>query len=122
MLDETIRRALEQGQTIDITTTGRKSGAKRRTALIYGTEGDRTLLVASNGGSAEHPAWYLNLVAHDEVEVQIGAEKFKARARTASPEEKPALWQIMVKVFPRYKTYQTQAKREIPVVILERIE
>lgn len=93
----------------------------RRTALIYGQDGDRILIVPSNGGSSEHPAWYLNLVAHDEVEVQVGADKFTARARAARPEEKPTLWQIMVSIFPRYKTYQTQANREIPVIILERL-
>ena len=113
---------LYQGMpTLLLTTRGRKSGKLRRTALIYGQDGDRYLLVPSNGGASEHPAWYLNLLAQDEVEVQIGAEKFNARARTASPEEKPALWQLMVAIFPQYKSYQKKAGREIPVVILERV-
>lgn len=113
---------LYQGMpTLLLTTRGRKSGLLRRTALIYGQDGDRYLLVPSNGGSTEHPAWYLNLLAQDEVEVQIGAEKFNARARDATPDEKPALWQIMVAIFAQYKTYQKKAGREIPVVILERI-
>jgi deazaflavin-dependent oxidoreductase (nitroreductase family) len=113
---------LYQGMpTLLLTTRGRKSGLMRRTALIYGQEGDRTLLVASNGGSAEHPAWYLNLVADDVVEVQIEAEKFSARARIATPEEKPALWNIMVAIFPQYKSYQKKAGRDIPVIVLDRI-
>lgn len=108
-------------QSLLLTTRGRKSGKLYRTALYYGQDGDRYLLVPSNGGSDEHPSWYLNLVANPEVEVQVGADKFMARARTATPEEKPALWAIMTGIFSRYDTYQTKADREIPVVILERI-
>jgi len=107
--------------TLLLTTRGRKSGKLYRTALIYGQESDRYLLIPSNGGQSNHPAWYLNLVENPAVEVQIGAEKFSARARTASPEEKPALWKIMVSIFAQYNTYQAQAGRDIPVVILERI-
>ncbi|MEJ7654123.1 MAG: nitroreductase family deazaflavin-dependent oxidoreductase [Chloroflexia bacterium] len=105
-----------------LTTRGRKSGKLRRTALIYGEDSQRYLLVGSNGGSPHHPAWYLNLVEHPEVVVQIGANKFSARARTATEEEKPALWQRMVSIFPMYDRYQRKAGRQIPVVILERIE
>jgi deazaflavin-dependent oxidoreductase (nitroreductase family) len=108
-------------QSLLLTTRGRKSGKLYRTALYYGQDGDRYLLVPSNGGSEEHPSWYLNLVENPAVEVQVGAEKFSAHARTATPEEKPALWQIMTKIFSRYNTYQKQAGREIPVVILERV-
>lgn len=107
--------------TLLLTTRGRKSGKLYRTALIYGQDGDRYLLVPSNGGSPEHPSWYHNLVANPQVEVQLMAEKFSARARTATPYEKPALWQIMTKIFPRYNSYQAKAGREIPVVILERV-
>jgi deazaflavin-dependent oxidoreductase (nitroreductase family) len=67
-----------------ITTRGRKTGKLRRTALYYGRDADRYLLVASDGGSPTNPAWYLNLVEHPEIEVQVGADKFTARARTAS--------------------------------------
>ena len=107
-------------QSLLLTTRGRKSGKLYRTALYYGQDGDRYLLVPSNGGSDEHPSWYLNLVENPAVEVQVGAEKFMAQARIATPEEKPALWQIMTGIFPRYNTYQAKAEREIPVVILER--
>src|SRR5512132_4742285 len=70
--------------TLLLTTRGRKTGKLRRTALIYGRDGDRYLVVASNGGSRTHPSWYLNLTADPEVEVQVGADKFAARARTAT--------------------------------------
>lgn len=107
--------------TLLLTTRGRKSGKLYRTALIYGEDSERYLLVPSNGGSDDAPSWYLNLVENPAVELQVGAEKFSARARIAASEEKPALWQIMAKIFPRYNTYQKQTDREIPVVILERI-
>src|SRR5215207_3715890 len=77
--------------TLLLTTQGRKSGKLRRTALIYGQDGKNYQLVASNGGDANHPSWYLNLSANPEVELQVGTEKFHARARTANSKEKPQL-------------------------------
>lgn len=106
--------------TLLLTTRGRRTGALRRTPLIYGRDGDRYLLVASNGGAPRHPAWYLNLVAEPEVSVQVGAEVFTARARTAGAEERRALWPVMAAVFPRYDTYQAQTERELPLVVLSR--
>lgn len=106
--------------TLLITTKGRKSGLWRRTALIYGQDGGRYLLVASNGGSVTHPAWYLNLTAHPEVTMQVGAEVFPARARTATAAEKKDLWPLMVKIFPLYGRYQDKTDRDIPLVIVER--
>lgn len=108
-------------QTLLLTTRGRKSGKLRRTALIYGQDGDRYLLVASNGGARNHPFWYLNLTAQPEVQVQVGADKFTARARTAGAEEKPRLWRLMAAIWPDYDRYQKRTSRDIPVVILERI-
>jgi deazaflavin-dependent oxidoreductase (nitroreductase family) len=105
--------------TLLLTTRGRKSGKLRRTALIYQQDGDRYLLVASNAAAPKHPAWYLNLVAHPEVTVQVGADTFTARARTATPEEKRLLWPRMTAIFPLYDTYQAQTDRELPLVILD---
>ena len=108
--------------TLLLTTRGRKSGKLRRTALIYGKDGEeRYLLVASKGGAPEHPSWYLNLTEHPEVEVQVGADKFAARARTAAAQEKPRLWQVMASIWPDYDGYQKKTGRDIPVVIVERI-
>jgi deazaflavin-dependent oxidoreductase (nitroreductase family) len=108
--------------TLLLTTRGRKSGALRRTALIYGRDGDRYLVVASRGGAKEHPAWSLNLAASPEVQLQVGAEKFAARAHAATPAEKPRLWRIMTAIWPEYDRYQARTSRDIPVVVLERIE
>jgi deazaflavin-dependent oxidoreductase (nitroreductase family) len=110
-----------QGTTVLIlTTTGRRSGEERPTPLIYQRHGDDYLVVASKGGSPEPPAWYLNLQANPEVQVQVKGDRFAARARTAQPDEKPELWQTMTAVWPAYDEYQTKTDREIPVVVLER--
>lgn len=106
--------------TLLLTTRGRKTSRLRRTALIYGQDGDRYLLVASNAGSATHPAWYLNLVANPKVTVQLRGHSFTATARVATAEEKNRLWSTMTTIFPLYRTYQAGTDRDIPLVILER--
>jgi deazaflavin-dependent oxidoreductase (nitroreductase family) len=106
--------------TLLLTTRGRSTGKLRRTALIYGKDGDRYLVVASNGGSKPHPDWYQNLSADPHVSVQVGDDTFEALARTATARQKPRLWGLMVSIWPEYEQYQTKTEREIPVVILER--
>lgn len=110
----------EGTQTLLLTTTGRKSGERRTTPLIYAPYGDAFTIVASKGGSDEPPAWYLNLSENPEVEVQVLGDRFKAHARTAGPEEKPEIWRTMVAEWPSYDEYQRSTEREIPVVVLER--
>jgi deazaflavin-dependent oxidoreductase (nitroreductase family) len=104
-----------------LTTTGRKSGEPRTTPLIYAPYGDAFTIVASKGGADEPPAWYLNLSENPGVELQVKDEVFKATARTASADEKPAIWETMVGEWPSYNDYQASTEREIPIVILERI-
>src|SRR5579883_2479767 len=103
-----------------LTTTGRKSGRQRTTPLIYEADGDRYVIVASKGGAPEHPSWYLNLVEHPEVEVQVRGDVFRARARTAEGEERERLWGLVNRQWPDYDAYQEQTDRLIPVVVLER--
>ncbi len=107
--------------TLLLTTTGAKSGRALQLPLIYGKDGDNYLVVASKGGAPEHPAWYTNLVANPDVAVQVEADKFNAKARTATAEEKPRLWETMAKIFPNYIEYQQKTTRDIPVVVLERV-
>ncbi len=107
--------------TLILTTLGRRSGKPRRLALIYGQDDDRYVVVASKGGADQHPEWYLNLLAHPEVQVQVMADRFHAKARTATPEEREALWPRMVAIWPDYAQYQAKTDRQIPLVILERI-
>src|SRR5689334_6433097 len=82
------------------------------TPLIYQRHGDDYLVVASKGGAPEHPAWYLNIEADPEVTVQVKADRFKARARTASPDEKPELWRTMTSAWPAYDDYQRNTPRD----------
>ena len=93
----------------------------RQMAGDYGRSGDDYLIVASNGGAPEPPGWYRNLSEQHEVDVQVLADRFKARARTAKPAEKPAMWQEMVGHWPPYDDYQRRTDREIPVVVIERV-
>ncbi|MDQ4039896.1 MAG: nitroreductase family deazaflavin-dependent oxidoreductase [Actinomycetota bacterium] len=108
-------------QTLILTTTGRRSGRQRDSALIYGKSGDNPVIVASKGGAPTHPEWYLNLTDNPDVEVQIWGDRFPARARTASGEERAQLWQEMLKHWHQYDQYQAKTDREIPVVVLERV-
>jgi deazaflavin-dependent oxidoreductase (nitroreductase family) len=107
--------------TLVLTTTGRRSGEPRSTPLIYGRHGDDHLVVASKGGSPEPPAWYHNLSEQPEVDVQVRGDRFRARARTATPDERPQLWRHMAEIWPAYDEYEERTDREIPVVVLERV-
>jgi deazaflavin-dependent oxidoreductase (nitroreductase family) len=111
----------ENGTTILLLhTTGRKSGKDITTPLIFREIDGDYVIVASKGGDPKPPAWYLNLSADPDVRVQIKGDVFDAKARTATPAEKPALWQSMVEVWPSYSDYQKKTARNIPVVVLER--
>jgi deazaflavin-dependent oxidoreductase (nitroreductase family) len=103
-----------------LTTTGRRSGARRTTPLIYLADGDRIVLVASLGGMPRHPIWYRNLEANPEVEFRTPRGSRRYRARTASAAEKTACWPKLCAIYPAYDDYQQRTDREIPVVVLER--
>lgn len=105
--------------TLLLTTRGRRSGKLRRTALIYGQDGDRYVVVGSNGGRANHPNWYLNLRRDPDVTVQVRDKVFQAGAHVAEGEERERLWRMMAELFPTYEDYRRKAPREIPVVVIE---
>lgn len=105
--------------TLILTTTGRTTGKRRSTPLIYQKYGADYLVVASKSGADEPPLWYRNLQADPEVEVQVKGERFTAHARTATDGEKPEMWRIMAAAWPSYDEYQTKTDRQIPVVVLE---
>lgn len=104
-----------------LTTIGRKSGKAHTHPLLYGKDGDHYVVVGSKGGSDAHPSWYFNLLAQPEVELQVGAEVFRARATLATGPERARLWQLITRIFPPYDDYQTRTSREIPLFSLERI-
>ena len=110
---------LNDAPTLILTTKGRKSGQDRKSALIYQQSEGRYVVVASDGGAAKHPSWYLNLLAHPDVTVQVAANKFTAIARTATPDERAKLWPLMTSVWPDYASYERKTTREIPLVILD---
>lgn len=106
--------------TLLLFTVGRKSGNKIVTPVIYGKSGDDYVVIASKGGAPSHPNWYLNMQANPEFEIQVVNDRFKVKARDASDQERGALWDMMVDIYPPYADYQEKTSRKIPVVILER--
>ena len=111
----------KNGSTVLILTTeGRRSKEQRSTPLIYGRSGDDYLIVASNGGTDEPPAWYRNLEQNPEIQIQVLGDRFDVRARDASAEEKPEMWKTMTAQWPDYDAYQGNTDRDIQVVVLEK--
>jgi deazaflavin-dependent oxidoreductase (nitroreductase family) len=104
-----------------LTTKGRKTNKQRTVPLLYLADGDNLVLVASNGGAAKHPTWWLNLQATPEAQVQVRGIKQRVRAERGSPEEKQRLWPLLTAMYPGYKRYQEITDRDIPVVILRPI-
>jgi deazaflavin-dependent oxidoreductase (nitroreductase family) len=101
-------------------TTGAKSGQPRINPLITMEDGDRLVIVASAAAAAHHPAWYYNLLANPNVEVEFGAKRFNARATVTEEPERTELYGKMEAVFPTFTGYKTQTSRTIPVVTLTR--
>lgn len=101
-----------------LTTTGRKTGARRETPLACFRDGDDLLIVASKGGADEPPAWYLNLLAQPSVEIRLGARSESRIAHVANAEERARLWPRLKQENRAYAAYERRTSREIPVVIL----
>ena len=114
---------LEGTPLVLLTTTGASSGQQRTTPLGYVTDGtpDRLVLLASNLGAAEHPAWYRNLVARPAVTIEVGGDRFQALAATAAGAERDRLLQAFVSRFPATAAHAGLTAREIPVVVVERV-
>jgi deazaflavin-dependent oxidoreductase (nitroreductase family) len=112
-------RWAERMPVISLTTTGRKSGKPRSTPVVYVEDGDRLAVMPSNAGSDATPAWWLNLQANPDAEVQRGNERWRVRARRATPEEAERLWPRMRESYSGFEEYQTFTEREQPIVLLE---
>lgn len=107
-------------QTVELHAVGRKTGERRSTLLTAPVcEEDKVVLVASKGGSQDHPIWYKNLVANPDVEITIGDRTRPMRARTATGDERAELWERVVEAYKGYAGYQRNTEREIPVVVCE---
>lgn len=105
-----------------VTHTGAKSGRSYTSPLVYSSDGDRYVIIASKGGAPNHPDWYHNLVKNPVVTVEIGTEKFQVRAKTTSGAERERLFDAQAKMMPQFNQYKAATKREIPVFVLERIK
>ena len=109
-------------QLLILSTTGARSGEPRETPLVFTRSGADYVVIASKGGAPSHPAWFHNLVAHPEVQVEVGGERFRARARVAEGEERDRLYEAQSRLLPNFAEYQRKTSRQIPVVVLERID
>ena len=108
-------------QVLLLTTKGATSGQDRTTPLVYTTDGDRLVIVASMGGAPVHPYWYTNIVAEPRVTIQLGHHRFSAHATIASPAQRRRLYDQHAGLHPSFVEYEQKTDREIPVVLLERI-
>ena len=101
-----------------LTTTGRTSGLKRTTPLVYLPDGKNMIIIGSNGGSDKHPEWWLNLRSQPKAEVQVGRDVRTVVAHKADGNERERLWRQAVELYYGYDEYRRMARREIPVVVL----
>jgi deazaflavin-dependent oxidoreductase (nitroreductase family) len=104
-----------------LTTTGRRTGELRTTPMMFHRDGDRVLVIASNVGGPRHPDWYLNLVSHPEVTVEVGDESGaprRAEARTLQGAEREPVWEMLKATYPFFAEHERKTTRAIPVVAL----
>ena len=104
-----------------LTTIGAQTGRPFTKPLAYTKDGNRIVVIASFAGSPHHPAWYVNLVKNPVVTIEMGSEKFQARATSTSGELRQRLFDAQAKLLPMFNDYQKKTTREIPVVVLERV-
>lgn len=104
-----------------LTTTGRRTGHDHTVPLLYLTEDDSWVVIASWGGRPDHPEWYKNLLAAPQATIQVRGERFRVESKTATGEQKQRLWPLVLDAYDGYRTYQSRTNRDIPVVLLRRI-
>jgi len=105
-----------------LTTTGAKSGRALTKPLAYTRDGDRIVVIASFAGAPKNPPWYHNLVANSEATVELGSERFQARAMVTSGEERQRLFNRQAEQMPIFAEYQQKTTRQIPVIVFTRID
>jgi deazaflavin-dependent oxidoreductase (nitroreductase family) len=117
-----IGSSMDGQKVLLLTTTGHKSGKARTVPVMHFEQGGRRFVIASFGGSPQHPAWFKNLSAHPDVTVEVPGERYRARAEVVSSAERAAIWQKVVTASPRFGEYEKKTEgREIPVVELKRM-
>jgi deazaflavin-dependent oxidoreductase (nitroreductase family) len=103
-----------------LSATGRRTGQRRTTPMMFERDGDDLIVIASNVGAPAHPDWYLNLVAHPDVTVEVGDERFEAIAATTTGARRERLWRMLKQRYPFFADHEAKTAREIPVVALTR--
>jgi deazaflavin-dependent oxidoreductase (nitroreductase family) len=105
-----------------LTMTGARSGRTITKPLVYTTDGDRLVVIASFAGAPKHPAWYHNLVANPEATVEVGSERFRVKATVTSGEERQRLFDRQAAQIPIFVEYQKKTSRQLPVLVLTRLD
>ncbi len=113
---------MENMPVVLLTMTGAKSGRTITKPLVYTTDGDRIVVIASFAGAPHHPGWYHNLVANPEITLEIGTERFRAKAEVTGGEERQRLFDRQAEQMPIFNDYQKKTTRQIPVVVFNRID
>ena len=129
-LDRTLLRLTDgrwttagRGRVGFLKVRGARTGTERVTPLLWTRDGDNVLVVASRGGDVKHPAWYRNVAANPDVRFSADGVERAYRARTATADERPRMWELVNRRYPGYAVYQRRAgSREIPIVVLEPAE
>ena len=103
-----------------LTTTGARSGERRTSPVVYSTDGDRLVIVASKAGAPNNPAWFHNLIANPTVTVEVGTDAFEATAAVTDEAERRRLFDAQAAMMPGFKEYEQKTSRVIPVVTLRR--
>ena len=105
-----------------LTMTGAKSGRALTRPLVYTTDGDRLVVLASFAGGPKNPPWYHNLIANPEATVELGSDRFRVRAAVTAGEERQRLFNCQAAQMPIFAEYQQKTSRQIPVLVLTRID
>ena len=113
---------LAQMPVLLLTMTGAKSGRTITTPLVYTTDGERLVVIASFAGAPKHPAWYHNLLAHPEAMVEVGTERFRGKATVTTGEERQRLFDRQAAQMPIFVEYQHKTSQQIPVLVLTRLD
>ena len=116
-----VRGPFEGRPLLLLTTTGARSGRPLTKPLGFTRDGERYVVIASKGGAPTHPAWYHNLVAHPQVTVEVGGDRFAARSIVTEGAERERLFAQQAAQIPVFASYQQMTTRQIPVVVLERL-
>jgi len=117
----TVGGAMEGMPIVLITMTGAKTGRTLTRPLCYSRDGDRIVIIKSYGGAPKNPPWYHNLIKNPVVTVEVGTEKYQARAVQVSGTERERLFEAQAKIMPFFNDYQAKTQREIPLFTLNRI-